>query len=174
MKRLGFTIVELIIVITVMGILITLAVVNVNSSQVRARDNERKTDVEAIALAFETGTPNIGASEAQDFSQSGYYPGTSFVSIIIQTDDIKWLLPDLDPKALRAPGVGDDQPISLVAATNAVQSTSGVQPQPTINTYVYQAINQSGLCAYDGCRSFNIYYRQESDNSVQVIKSRRQ
>lgn len=38
MERRGFTIVELIITITIMGILLTLAVVNVGTTQLNARD----------------------------------------------------------------------------------------------------------------------------------------
>lgn len=61
MEHRGFTIVELIITITIMGILLTLAVVGLSSTQLSARDNERTTDVEALALQLEAyyqaGTP---------------------------------------------------------------------------------------------------------------------
>jgi len=48
MTRRGFTIVELIITITIMGILLTLAVVNVGSTQLKARDDKRVASVQAI------------------------------------------------------------------------------------------------------------------------------
>lgn len=54
MKRLGFTVVEILITITIMGILLTLAVVNLSGSQVNARDDERKADVEALQVNLET------------------------------------------------------------------------------------------------------------------------
>jgi prepilin-type N-terminal cleavage/methylation domain-containing protein len=54
MRTRGFTIVELIITITIMGILLTLAVVGVGTTQMNARDNERKADIEAIALHLES------------------------------------------------------------------------------------------------------------------------
>ena len=53
MLRRGFTIVELIITITIMGILLVLAVVNVSGTQAQARDDERKADVESISLNLE-------------------------------------------------------------------------------------------------------------------------
>lgn len=53
MTRRGFTIVELIIVITIIGILLTLAVVSLNGSQEKARDDERKADIQSIAQHLE-------------------------------------------------------------------------------------------------------------------------
>lgn len=53
MTRRGFTIVELIITITIMGILLTLAVINVSSTQMNARDDERKADAEALSSSLE-------------------------------------------------------------------------------------------------------------------------
>jgi len=172
MKKHGFTVVEILIVITIMGILLILAVINVNSSQVQARDNERKVDVENIALALETGFKDPNTMN-QDFTQTGYYPGTAVMGAAINANNVRALFPDLDPESLRAPNVDEDDPVSLVLATNGTQTTAGVRPLPTISTYVYQPISTSGLCA-DKCRSFNLYYRQEADNTVQVVKSRRQ
>ena len=54
MKRRGFTIVELIIVITIMGTLLILGVVNLRGSQANSRDAERRTDIETIATHMET------------------------------------------------------------------------------------------------------------------------
>lgn len=65
MIRRGFTIVELIITITIMSILLTLAVVNVNTTQMNARDDERKTDVQTIG------------SYLDSFYSSGFTSGTS-------------------------------------------------------------------------------------------------
>ena len=73
MKQYGFTVVELVITIAIMGILLTLAVVNVTSTQVNARDVERVSDVESIASHLETvyKTDIIGGSAA------GRYPSTA-------------------------------------------------------------------------------------------------
>lgn len=69
MTRRGFTIVELIITITIMGILLTLAVVNVNATQVSARDDQRKADVEAIANHLESFYASGASSNGGDVSQ---------------------------------------------------------------------------------------------------------
>lgn len=54
MRTRGFTIIELIITITIMGILLTLAAVGLATTQVKARDDERRTDVEAIKTNLES------------------------------------------------------------------------------------------------------------------------
>lgn len=59
----GFTIVELLIVIVVIGILAALVIVTYNGIQQKARDTERKTDVNAIH----------GQVEAY-YAQNGKYP----------------------------------------------------------------------------------------------------
>lgn len=168
MKRLrwGFTIVELLVILTVMGILIGLSVVALGNAQVESRDSERKIDVEAIALYLESfyseGDSAIGP----------HYPSFITISEMIGEDG------GIDPKVVRAPGVADDAPASLTGAGNAIETTSGVLPQPTINTYVYQPIssNNTALCfsTVDPCRRFNIYYMLEKDNTVHKVESRRQ
>lgn len=175
MKRRGFTIVELIITITIMGILLVLVVVNVNSSQVRSRDEERKADIAAIQDALETyyssGNGSAGAS-------LGVYPNTvtAFGSEAAALQTFR----DIDKKSLLAPGsssIGD----TLRVATNTTQTPAGVAPQPTAGQYVYQPISVASngaqsLCsaAITTCRKYNLFYRSEADNTVQMVRSRNQ
>src|SRR5664279_2951760 len=125
----GFTIIELVVVIVILGILLTLVVANLTSGQVGVRDAERKVDITNIATHLETfytsGTSGI---------TPGGYPGVDQLS-----SEANWLvaLRDLDPANLRAPGYVSG-PISLVPATNNVTTTAGVLPQPTNTSYVYQ------------------------------------
>lgn len=187
-KGRGFTLIELLIVIAVMGILLVLGVVQVSSSQVHARDNERKGDVETLATALETFY--MGASSTQGQYR---YPSTCMVQLL-QAGDYS-TLPDIDQTALISPsntdGVNDttctdtNPPakagviISVVAATNTTQTTTGVTPQPsgTNDVYVYQPLTAAGaLCTASAteCVKYNIYYYQESDNAVHMVTSRHQ
>ena len=174
MTRRGFTVVELIITITIMGILLTLAVVNLTASQANGRDAERKGDVEALALNIENYYTN---QDLNLFMSGGTYLGSSYLN----DSEVKQFLPDLDPKSTHAPGADVNGPISVVEATNAIATTAGVQPQPSKSNdvYVYQPLTANGALCFDPfitgeCRKFNIYYYQEVSGTVEMITSKRQ
>ena len=167
MYRRGFSIVELIIVITIMGILLVLGVVNMRSTQANARDEERTTDIETIALQlesyFQSGTDGWNVS-------TGSYPTTALVSSVQTT------LRDADMKNFTAPGAAS-LAASFVSATNGGQTTSSVLPQPSISQYVYQPLQPDGtLCTgvMTDCRKFNLYYRSETSASVIMVTSKNQ
>lgn len=170
MKWRGFTVVELLITITVMGILLTLGVVSLNATQVNGRDAERKGDIEAIQANLEsfyrTGT---------DTSTSlGRYPSTVISSGNETT--IKSILRDIDFKSLTAPNAATFSD-TFISATNTTQTVSGVTPQPTITQYVYQPLQSNGsLCTSEAqeCRKYNLFYRLENDNTVYKVTSKNQ
>ncbi|MGI6278511.1 MAG: type II secretion system protein [Patescibacteria group bacterium] len=84
-KRSGFTLLELLIVIAIIGILASLAAVSYSSAQRRARDSQRQADLKAIQNALEQyyadndgnypsgGCETIG--DATDSSGNRYLPG---------------------------------------------------------------------------------------------------
>lgn len=49
----GFTLVELLVVITIIGILATVALVSLNSARAKARDAKRLGDIRQVSLALE-------------------------------------------------------------------------------------------------------------------------
>ena len=174
MTRRGFTIVELVITITIMGILLTVAIVNLNATQANGRDAERRGDVESLALNIEGYYTN----ENPDIPMSG---GTYLGNLYITDALIKTYLPNLDMKSVHSPSVEESDPISLVKATNTLTTTAGILPKPSNSNdvYVYQPLTASGaLCTNPSvsgdCRRFNIYYYQETDNTVQMITSKHQ
>lgn len=167
--RRGFTIVELIVTITIMGILLTLAVVNLNSTQTNARDSERKGDVESIQLSLE----DFYKSDGDAGVNIGRYPSTTLPNGTVEY--MRQILRDIDFDSLTAPDI-EDPKSTFIAASNNVQTIAGVLPKPTIDQYVYQPINLTGgLCtAAAECRKYNIYYRLEGDGLVYMAKSKRQ
>ena len=167
MNRRGFTVVEIIITVTVMGILLLLAVVSLSATQVRARDDTRKTSVEAIATALE-GYYSIRPNTTAEI---GRYPATSQVDT---PAEIQTSFPDATPDSFIAPGASDVTS-SFIMATNTNQTTTGVTPQPTTAQYVYQPLaSNNTLCTSSAtnCRKFNLFYRLEGDNTVYRVESR--
>lgn len=162
--RWGFTVVELVVILTVMSILIGLSVIAMGAVEVDSRDNERRVDVESIAIYLES------MYSEGDALMGSHYPAATSITKIEESN--------IGQRALRAPGVTISQPISLIPATNSNQTTEGVLPQPTVDTYVYQPISSDGsaLCTLvdDPCRRFNIYYMLEKDSTVYRVESRNQ
>lgn len=177
MKRRGFTIIELIIVISIMTILLVLGVVNMSASQANGRDQERKIDIDTIALNLEGYYTNgtDGSSRVNTYPSIDLMSGASATSTQMAT------LRDIDLKSLVAPGAPDSSTTSLVVATNNTQTTAGVLPQPadskSQNQYIYQPLKADGsLCSLSSqeCRKFNLFYKTETDSTVQMVTSKRQ
>lgn len=182
MYRRGFTIIELIIVITIMGILLVVGVANLRSSQATARDDQRASDVQAIAANLEqyynTGNATLSLSPGTYLSTTSWNgSNTSLLSV----------LPDMDPKSIVAPGQTSSYSSFVPATCSGAcsQTTAGVSPQPTINTFVYQPLQQSGnLCTNvsQGCQKFNIFYMLENatiacpatSNNICMVTSKNQ
>ncbi|MFZ1250069.1 MAG: type II secretion system protein [Candidatus Microsaccharimonas sp.] len=168
MHRMGFTIVELIVTITIMGILLTLGVVGLDASQVNARDAERKADVEIIRLALESfyDTPNSSHLN----TAGGSYPGRLDIA-----NNFSSVFPAIDQKATHAPNVD----IAIPAPASIVLTNSLAPQYPTTSQYIYQPITKSGIICDNAnttkdCRKYVLYYRLESDNTVYTITSRHQ
>ncbi len=128
-KQAGFTIVELLIVIVVIGILAGLVVTTFSGIQQKARDTERETDVKALH----------GQLEAH-YAQTGYYPSLANMNdATYRTANLK----GLDPDALKDPK-GAAQ--TLVAA-------------PAANSYSYEVETAAGAsCEADNttCATYTL------------------
>ena len=170
MMRRGFTVVELIITITIMGILLTLAVVNLAATQANGRDSERKGDIEAIQsnleAFFRTGTTTSIMLDR--------YPSTVISSG--SESVIRATLRDIEFKSLTSPDTATVAE-TFISATNTAQTTAGVTPAPTTSQYVYQPLQPDGsLCTTEAqrCTKYNLFYRLETDNTIYMVSSKNQ
>ena len=83
----GFTIIELLIVIAIIGILATLVLTNFQGAQARGRDTVRNSDINAVFTKMEEYYTN---------NQNTYPAGTSITSAAAQTT-----FPGIDPPPRR-------------------------------------------------------------------------
>lgn len=112
-KENGFTIVELLIVIVVIGILALLVITTFSGIQQRARNTNRQTDIKAIH----------GQVEAY-YANYGHYPTLANINDEVwRGDNMK----GLDPDALTDPQ-DDTGTVALVATPTVGRYSYAVQP----------------------------------------------
>lgn len=161
----GFTVIELIITIVIIGIFATIVIVSPKTFLVTARDEERVDDVASIARRLEQ------AYSSQDMGRPAY-PSTTELAADISGDTRT--MTRLRPEALQAPR-GNANSVSSASSTS-LTAPAGTG-SPTLSQYVYQPLRADGtLCANNPssgnpCVRFYLYYRLEKDNSIQYIKS---
>ena len=129
-KSKGFTIVELLIVIVVIGILATLVIVTFTGIQQKARDSKRKTDLNALD------------SHAEAFYASyGFYPTLAD----LQTSSfLSTYMKGFDPGALTDPKGG-----AIAAATTSSAYgyvASGTNCTNTTATTITNSVPQDNGC----------------------------
>lgn len=103
-KSKGFTIVELLIVIIVIGILATLVIALFTSAKKKARDSQRQTDIVALQGYIE-----------------GYYAETGKYPTLANINDSTWRgtnMEGLDPAALADPKDPTSQTLVATTTTN--------------------------------------------------------
>lgn len=152
----GFNIIEIIIVITVMGILGSISFIVLGTILPSSRDSKRDQDVSVIASKLEI------YYKTNPVAGGFTYPGTSIgiagLTAIVNSND-----------SVMAP---DQSSVSLsLASSNSAQL-------PTKDQYIYQPLTRSGaLCtnpAVSLCSRYILYYKREISGSVILRNSLKQ
>ncbi len=158
-NRSGFTIVELLIVIVVIGILAAIVLNTFSGVQARARNTERQTDMKSLASQMEIYySSNAGYPLASALDYNGTPARTG--------SDIAALLPGIDRNAVIAPG----------AAGGVTNSIDNIVPGITVtNIYGYIAYDSNGttLCTVAPCSKYKIYWTEETAGSTAAIQRSR-
>ena len=141
----GFTIIELVVVIVIIGILATIGGVYFSSIQANARDSKRASQTTIIAEALE-----------KYYETNGEYPACSNVN----TSTLK----NLDPNVLIAPNAPSDTLSSIVCQE---------QPSGDTDDYAYDTQDTSQACQTSGCSAWMIKYKEESTGKIKIVASRR-
>ena len=137
-KQQGFTIVELLIVIVVIGILAALVITTYTGIQAKARNSKRQTDVQSVQTQVEAY-----------FAQNGHYPSFADLS------SSSWLttnMKSMDQSALHDPSAsGTGLTVSQTAGSKVYQyaplnsgGTSCESDDTTCATYTLTATLEGG------------------------------
>ena len=146
----GFTLIELIVVIAVIGILAAITVFGFTRFQEDGRDAQRSSSVSAIVESLE-----------KYFNENGEYPGCAVITAPAST--VTGTLPDLTPDVLTAPGesVSDNslrcEPLSLEGD----------------DFYEYQGDGSETCLTGNSCLSYTLRYKEEAEDTIASVESRR-
>ncbi len=156
-RRQGFTIVEVLITIVVLGILTTITVV-VNSNYMQtSRDAQRSANATTVAESLE-----------RYYESNGEYPSVRSIVSDYSDNDAQTVAERLD--------LGDLEILAMPGSdsANSIRSPSGARP----GDLVYEATSTSNndACQNDidgGCDSFTLRYHEEETEEEVAIVSRR-
>jgi prepilin-type N-terminal cleavage/methylation domain-containing protein len=115
----GFTVIELLIVIVVIGILAAIVISTYSGIQVKEHNSKRQTDIVAIQTQLEAF-----------YSQNGYYPSLKDINNVTWRDKN---MPDLNPADLIDP-----------SATNQNTADVTLSSAPAPKVYSYQVTDSNG------------------------------
>lgn len=191
-RQRGFTIVELVVVLTIMAILLTLAIVGLNSSQINARDEKRKSDIAAIARGLEVrykqGNPRV-ISTPGNYTVAGGYPSVlEFLHILGSdmtsnnfnpTQVVNGYLTDAFPGTtagtFKTPGKTYGIDIYCSSCGVAPENATYLTTKVAVDRYIYEPLTAAGAqCNSEKCTRYNLYYRTESDNVLHTVRSEHQ
>jgi prepilin-type N-terminal cleavage/methylation domain-containing protein len=151
----GFTLVELIIVIVIIGILTTIAAFNYLSTQRYARDKQRSSDAVLISESLESY-----------YAKHGEYPSVAKVTNS-DGNTVKQLLGLSSLDGLLAPftpsGTTNSWKSGSADSSNTVTYSGNTDTSASCNT---------GTAVTDSCADFKIEYFNEQDNTTAIIYSR--
>lgn len=142
-KRGGFTIVELLIVIVVIGILATLVIVTFTGIQQKGRNSQRQTDINAVDSHVEAF-----------YAQYGFYPTQADLAT---ATFVSTYMKGLDPEALRDP----KQPAGGTIGTTASATQYSYVATGTGCTNGTATTITAGSPVDNGCTGFTLTAQQE-------------
>lgn len=155
-KQTGFTIVELLIVIIVIGILAAIVITSFRGVQQKARDSERVSDINSMKKQLEAL-----------YASKGYYPLTESLPGGQGFPFLAANMPGADPQIMVTP-----------TASDKTLSSYKDFSSPPIANYGYISYKADGSrCssalgdATTACVRYNLYYRTENPSAVKTLPS---
>ena len=170
----GFTIIELVVTITVMTILMVLVSFRLVFTERAGRDQERSIDTIALArgleLYYQNGVTDLSIPR-------GYYPGTTQVqNAKAVSPSFNNFLEGVSQDSFIAPNMtisnsfGTDASLTVGGKSDGKYTNTQLMTLLVTYPYLYQPLKRDNtLCAnYTDCVKFNLYYRTESEQPDEV------
>lgn len=151
----GFTIIELLVVVSVIGILATISLVGFNRYQADSRDAQRSSQATILAEALE-----------KYYDKNGEYPSCNAMTDIA-SNVVDNTLVGTNPEVLVAPQAASDQ-------TNSIDFCTSITPSTPTDSFAYVGDGTSTCSTGDACLQYTLQYKEESTNTIKTITSRRQ
>lgn len=149
----GFTLVELIVVVAVIGILTSITVIGYNRYQANSRDSVRTAKATTLANALE-----------KYYDQNGEYPSCAALTQTPSTVTTQ-TLPGVDQSALTTP--------QSVTGTNSITCGSITATGADLFGYVGDGSSTCSSQTTNGsCLGFTIQYKNETDGTISTISSK--
>ncbi len=183
----GYTIVEIIIVLALIGILVALAMAQFNNSQADARDKQLESQAKAVARGLEeyyrTGNPTYGI-------EPGKYPSTNEVrhasgeNVADVGTQVTGGYLDTWLSGARLEAMAKLRVITTAGKTP--ENDPNIRSSTPVGAITYEPLiftpasgsdpDRFSFCTTKAalCSRFNIYYRTEKDGLIHTIRSERQ
>jgi prepilin-type N-terminal cleavage/methylation domain-containing protein len=149
-SAMGYTIIELLVVITIVGILSAIGISSYSNLQKDARDNQRASKIEALSAALE-----------RYYVENGEYPGCTQLVNQSVADIATNVLNGIDTEVLAAPNSSE--------GTNSLASCwdlSGV-----LDIFAYVVPTDDDCRNGQSCLQYTLQYRKESTGQIISVPS---
>ena len=146
-KSKGFTIVELLIVIVVIGILATLVIVTFTGIQQKARNSQRQSDLQALQTQLEAF-----------YSQNGYYPA----------------LADINTTSWRDSNMKNLDKNAMIDPSNSDQTSATLASEPAAKVYSYEVTDSDdAACSGETCAKYTLTatYEGTVNGATTIVKT---
>jgi prepilin-type N-terminal cleavage/methylation domain-containing protein len=154
-RKNGFTIIEVLVVITVLGILASMSAFGYLNLQKQSRDSQRMSSAVAVSESLE-----------KYFSKNGEYPSVASVTNTNATT-VKQLLGMTNINSLIAPNAQSSNvnmwKAGAASPTNRITYSANTDPNPGCST---------GVAPTDVCEDYKIQYYKEKTGTIETIISR--
>ena len=149
----GFTLIEVLVTVTVIAILAAVVVSSDRGYLARSRDTQRQNSIAIIARALERYYRTNATVSGPTYPPTS--AGAAGIASIVD-----------DSNVTNAPNQSSNS--ITVAVSNAAQT-------PTVDQYIYQPLTAAGaICNSVPCARYVLYYQRESDSTVVSVNSVRQ